>query len=86
MRDQMDLLGLQFDWEREVTTSDPSYYKWTQWLFLQLYSKGLAYVDAGWLQQHTQYTSWNSVTDSDVTPAFASPFSSSFFVSFSGLY
>eukprot|EP00729_Bicosta_minor_P000314 gene312-26324_t len=43
MREQMDMLGLNFDWEREITTCDPKYYKWTQWLFLQLFKRGLAY-------------------------------------------
>jgi leucyl-tRNA synthetase len=42
-RRQMKMLGLGFDWDREVRTSDPNYYKWTQWIFLQLYKKGLAY-------------------------------------------
>lgn len=36
-REQLDLLGFSFDWSREVTTSDPNYYKWTQWIFLQLF-------------------------------------------------
>ncbi len=40
---QIKSLGLSFDWSREVNTTDPSYYKWTQWIFLQLYKKGLAY-------------------------------------------
>lgn len=40
---QMKALGLSFDWEREVNTTDPNYYKWTQWIFLQLFKKGLAY-------------------------------------------
>ena len=40
---QLNVLGLSLDWEREITTSDPSYYKWTQWIFLKLYEKGLAY-------------------------------------------
>ncbi len=42
-REQLKKLGLSFDWSREVNTSDPSYYKWTQWIFLKLYEKGLAY-------------------------------------------
>ncbi len=40
---QLKMLGLSFDWDREVNTTDPDYYKWTQWIFLQLYKKGLAY-------------------------------------------
>ncbi len=40
---QLKSLGLSFDWDREVNTTDPDYYKWTQWIFLQLYKKGLAY-------------------------------------------
>ncbi len=40
---QLKSLGFSFDWNREVNTTDPSYYKWTQWIFLQLYKKGLAY-------------------------------------------
>ncbi|MCC6381121.1 MAG: leucine--tRNA ligase [Dehalococcoidia bacterium] len=43
MRGQLRLMGAGFDWEREVVTSDPLYYKWTQWWFLQLYRHGLAY-------------------------------------------
>jgi leucyl-tRNA synthetase len=42
-RKQLKALGFSFDWSREVNTSDPAYYKWTQWIFLQLYKKGLAY-------------------------------------------
>ena len=42
-RSQMDSIGLSFDWSKEINTSDPSYYKWTQWLFLKLYEHGLAY-------------------------------------------
>ncbi len=42
-RKQLIMLGYSFDWEREVNTTDPAYYKWTQWIFLQLYQKGLAY-------------------------------------------
>lgn len=40
---QLKMLGFSFDWEREVNTTDPEYYKWTQWIFLQLFKKGLAY-------------------------------------------
>ena len=40
---QLKSLGFSFDWSREVNTTDPSYYKWTQWIFLQLFKKGLAY-------------------------------------------
>ena len=42
-RRQLQALGYSFDWDREVNTTDPAYYKWTQWIFLQLYKKGLAY-------------------------------------------
>ncbi|MDS9471792.1 leucine--tRNA ligase [Sporosarcina pasteurii] len=42
---QMKDLGFSYDWDREINTTDPSYYKWTQWIFIQLYKKGLAYVD-----------------------------------------
>ncbi len=42
-KSQLRSLGLSFDWDREVNTTDPSYYKWTQWIFLQLYKHGLAY-------------------------------------------
>ncbi len=41
--EQIKSLGLSFDWDREVNTTDPGYYKWTQWIFLQLFKKGLAY-------------------------------------------
>ncbi len=41
--EQLQMLGFSFDWDRMVDTTDPSYYKWTQWIFLQLYKKGLAY-------------------------------------------
>ncbi|CAG00022.1 unnamed protein product, partial [Tetraodon nigroviridis] len=43
MREQLDSLGLCFDWDREVTTCHPDYYKWTQYLFIKLYEAGLAY-------------------------------------------
>ncbi len=40
---QLSILGFSYDWEREVNTTDPAYYKWTQWIFLQMWKKGLAY-------------------------------------------
>jgi len=42
-KEQLSILGLNYDWSREINTTDPKYYKWTQWIFLQLFEKGLAY-------------------------------------------
>lgn len=42
---QIQELGFSYDWDREINTTDPEYYKWTQWIFIQLYKKGLAYID-----------------------------------------
>ncbi|MCM1544756.1 MAG: leucine--tRNA ligase, partial [Ruminococcus sp.] len=42
-KQQLQSLGFSFDWSREINTTDPSYYKWTQWIFLQMFKKGLAY-------------------------------------------
>ncbi len=42
-KSQLRALGLSYDWSREINTTDPAYYKWTQWIFLRLYQKGLAY-------------------------------------------
>ncbi len=47
MREQMRSMGTMFDWRREVTTSDPAYYKWSQWFFIQLFKRGLAYKKWG---------------------------------------
>lgn len=44
-RRQIKALGFSYDWDREINTTDPNYYKWTQWIFLNLYEKGLAYID-----------------------------------------
>ncbi|NCU18726.1 leucine--tRNA ligase [Pallidibacillus pasinlerensis] len=44
-RRQIISLGLSYDWDREVNTTDPKYYKWTQWIFIKLFEKGLAYID-----------------------------------------
>ena len=45
---QLKMLGYSFDWDRAVDTTDPSYYKWTQWIFLQMYKHGLAGWRAAW--------------------------------------
>jgi leucyl-tRNA synthetase len=45
IRHQMKITGFSYDWGREINTTDPSYYKWTQWIFLKLFEKGLAYED-----------------------------------------
>ena len=42
-KQQCKMLGLSYDWDREIDTTDPAFYKWTQWIFLQLYKKGLAF-------------------------------------------
>ncbi|HBO57565.1 MAG TPA: leucine--tRNA ligase, partial [Opitutae bacterium] len=43
--EQLKQLGFAYDWERSINTTNPGYYKWTQWIFVQLFKKGLAYVD-----------------------------------------
>ena len=54
MKSQMQPLGLAFDWQREVATCDPSYYKWNQWFFLKMLEKGIAY-------RRTQIVNWDPV-------------------------
>ena len=44
-KEQLSQIGLCYDWDREINTTDPNYYKWTQWIFIQLFKKGLAYVE-----------------------------------------
>ena len=47
-------MGFSYDWEREINTTDPGYFKWTQWIFLKLYDMGLAYmseVDVNWCEE-----------------------------------
>ena len=44
-KSQLSRLGFSYDWDREINTTDPKYYKWTQWIFTRLYEKGLAYMD-----------------------------------------
>jgi leucyl-tRNA synthetase len=46
LKSQMQMLGFDYDWDREIKTCDPDYYKWDQWLFLKLYEEGLAYQDS----------------------------------------
>ena len=60
------MLGLSYDWDREVNTTDPKYYKWTQWIFLQLYNKGLAYeaeVPVNWCPELKAVLSNEEVVD-----------------------
>ena len=50
-KEQLKSLGLSFDWSREINTTDPNYYKWTQWIFIKLFENGLAYkkeMDINW--------------------------------------
>ena len=65
-RGQLKMLGFSYDWDREINTTDPKYYKWTQWLFLQLYNKGLAYeaeVPVNWCPELKAVLSNEEVVD-----------------------
>ena len=65
-REQLKMLGFSYDWDREVNTTDPKYYKWTQWIFLQLYNKGLAYeaeVPVNWCPKLKSVLSNEEVVD-----------------------
>ena len=54
MKEQLDSLGLWFDWDREVNTSEPEYYRWTQWIFTRLLERGMAY-------QSDAFVNWDPV-------------------------
>ena len=65
-RCQLKMLGFSYDWDREINTTDPKYYKWTQWIFLQLYNKGLAYeaeVPVNWCPELKAVLSNEEVVD-----------------------
>ena len=65
-REQLKMLGFSYDWDREVNTTDPKYYKWTQWIFLQLYKRGLAYeaeVPVNWCPELKAVLSNEEVVD-----------------------
>ena len=65
-RQQLKMLGFSYDWDREINTTDPKYYKWTQWIFLQLYKKGLAYeaeVPVNWCPELKAVLSNEEVVD-----------------------
>ncbi len=87
MRQQLKSIGAIYDWSREVITADPEYYKWTQWMFLQMYQAGLAYkkkVLANWCPKdqvvlanelEIPYQSIAMVTDYDCNLLKLMPFS-----------
>ena len=53
-KETLQAMGFSYDWQREINTTDPAYFKWTQWIFLKLYERGLAYmseVDVNWCEE-----------------------------------
>ena len=65
-RKQLKMLGFSYDWDREINTTDPKYYRWTQWIFLKLYNKGLAYeaeVPVNWCPELKAVLSNEEVVD-----------------------
>ena len=65
-RKQLKMLGFSYDWDREINTTDPKYYRWTQWIFLQLYNQGLAYeaeVPVNWCPELKAVLSNEEVVD-----------------------
>ncbi|MBI2024904.1 MAG: leucine--tRNA ligase [Candidatus Harrisonbacteria bacterium] len=65
-KNQLNSLGFSYDWQREINTTDPEYYKWTQWIFLQLFKKGLAYeaeVPVNWCSSCKTVLSNEEVAD-----------------------
>lgn len=65
-RRQMRSLGLSYDWSREVNTTNPKYYKWTQWIFEQLYKKGLAYEDEMMVNWAPDYNGGTVVANEEI--------------------
>ena len=58
---QLKSLGFSYDWDREISTTEPEYYKWTQWIFLQLLKKGLAYQVRNIHRHYLGFLFWQSV-------------------------
>ena len=54
----LQAMGFSYDWSREINTTDPGYFKWTQWIFLKLYEMGLAYMSNRWRKQLQKQWEW----------------------------
>ena len=67
-REQLQKIGFSFDYSREVNTTDPSYYRWTQWIFLQLFKHGLAYMSAI-MRIRPSPSRINAITSTDGSPS-----------------